>query len=75
MPRSEQRKITTAGAASRTAPLSALATEEAIDVVALDDQSDAIGCFRPYPTVLPHMISEVFPNMVGEVLAGRTSWS
>ena len=44
-------------------------TEDAIYAVALDDQGDAIGCFRLYPTVLPHMISEVFPNMVdGEVL-------
>jgi acyl-homoserine lactone synthase len=44
-------------------------TEDAIYAVALDDQGDAIGCFRLYPTVLPHMISEVFPGMVdGEVL-------
>jgi acyl-homoserine lactone synthase len=44
-------------------------TEDAIYVVALDDEGDAIGCFRLYPTVLPHMISEVFPDMVdGEVL-------
>jgi acyl-homoserine lactone synthase len=44
-------------------------TEDAIYVVALGEQGDAIGCFRLYPTVLPHMISEVFPNMVeGKVL-------
>jgi acyl-homoserine lactone synthase len=44
-------------------------TEDAIYVVAIDDQGDAIGCFRLYPTVLPHMISEHFPTMVeGEVL-------
>jgi acyl-homoserine lactone synthase len=44
-------------------------TEDAVYVVALDEHGDAIGCFRLYPTVLPHMISEVFPNLVeGEVL-------
>jgi hypothetical protein len=44
-------------------------TEDATYVVALDEHCDAIGCFRLYPTVLPHMISEVFPNLVeGEVL-------
>jgi acyl-homoserine lactone synthase len=44
-------------------------TSDAIYVVALDEGGDAIGCFRLYPTVLPHMISEVFPTLVdGEVL-------
>ena len=44
-------------------------TPDATYVVALDDRGDAIGCFRLYPTVLPHMISEVFPRMVdGAVL-------
>src|SRR5437588_12369221 len=42
---------------------------EAIYAVALDDYDNAIGCFRLYPTVLPHMLSEQFPHLVdGEVL-------
>ena len=32
--------------------------------LALDDQGDVMGCFRLYPTVLPHMDSDHFPNMV-----------
>lgn len=44
-------------------------TEDATYVVALDDFDNAIGCFRLYPTVLPHMLSEQFPHLVeGEVL-------
>jgi acyl-homoserine lactone synthase len=39
-------------------------TEDASYVVAIDDRGDAIGCFRLYPTVLPHMLSEVFPTLV-----------
>jgi acyl-homoserine lactone synthase len=44
-------------------------TEDATYVVALDNLGTAIGCFRLYPTVLPHMLSEQFPHLVlGEVL-------
>ena len=44
-------------------------TEDATYVVALDGFDNAIGCFRLYPTVLPHMLSEQFPHLVdGEVL-------
>jgi acyl-homoserine lactone synthase len=39
-------------------------TEDASYVVSLDDRGDAVGCFRLYPTVLPHMLSEVFPTLV-----------
>lgn len=38
--------------------------DDATYVVSLDEQGDAIGCFRLYPTTLPHMLSETFPNMV-----------
>jgi acyl-homoserine lactone synthase len=38
--------------------------ENAIYVVSLDAAGDAIGCFRLYPTVLPHMLSETFPHLV-----------
>jgi acyl-homoserine lactone synthase len=44
-------------------------TEDASYVVALDNLDNAIGCFRLYPTVIPHMLSEQFPHFVeGEVL-------
>jgi acyl-homoserine lactone synthase len=47
-------------------------TEDATYVVALDNLDNAIGCFRLYPTVLPHMLSEQFPHLVlGEVLRRR----
>src|ERR1700737_2909806 len=32
--------------------------------LALDDQGEVMGCFRLYPTVLPHMVSDQYPNMV-----------
>jgi acyl-homoserine lactone synthase len=44
-------------------------TEDASYVVSLDDRGDVVGCFRLYPTVLPHMLSEVFPTLVeGQVI-------
>lgn len=43
--------------------------EDASYVVALDNLDNAIGCFRLYPTVMPHMLSEQFPHLVeGEVI-------
>lgn len=44
-------------------------TDDAIYVISLDDHGDAIGCFRLYPTMLPHMLSETFAHLVeGAVL-------
>lgn len=47
-------------------------TEDATYVVALDDYDNAIGCFRLYPTVLPHMLSEQFPHLVDGDVIRRT---
>ncbi|MDB5546783.1 MAG: autoinducer synthesis protein [Tardiphaga sp.] len=38
--------------------------DNATYVISIDSQGDAIGCFRLYPTMLPHMLSETFPNLV-----------
>lgn len=46
-------------------------TEDATYAVVLNDDGDAIGCFRAYPTMLPHMLSETFPNMVDGSLIRR----
>lgn len=46
-------------------------TDDAIYVIALDDHGDAIGCFRLYPTVLPHMLSETFAHLVDGAVVRR----
>jgi acyl-homoserine lactone synthase len=38
--------------------------EKTIYHVALDDSENVIGCFRLYPTLAPHMISEIFPHLL-----------
>ncbi|NVN88194.1 MAG: GNAT family N-acetyltransferase [Rhodopseudomonas sp.] len=39
-------------------------TEHAVYGLAIDRQDDVVGCFRLYPTTLPHMMSEHFAWMV-----------
>ena len=46
-------------------------TDDAIYVVSLDDHGDTIGCFRLYPTVLPHMLSESFAHLVDGAVMRR----
>ncbi len=46
-------------------------TDDAIYVISLDDRGDAIGCFRLYPTLLPHMLSETFAHLVDGAVIRR----
>jgi len=47
-------------------------TDDATYVVALDNLDNVIGCFRLYPTVMPHMLSEQFPHLVQGKVIRRT---
>jgi acyl-homoserine lactone synthase len=46
--------------------------EHSIYAVAVDDDDDAVGCFRLYPTTLPHMLSEQFASMVDGSIVERS---
>ncbi len=46
-------------------------TDDAIYVISLDENGDAIGCFRLYPTSLPHMLSETFAHLVDGAVIRR----
>lgn len=46
--------------------------EKTVYHVALDDNEKVIGCFRLYPTLDPHMTSEVFPQLVDGQLLQRS---
>lgn len=48
-------------------------TDDAIYMIAMDnkDLNRVIGCYRLFPTTLPHMLSEVFPHIVEEALPRR----
>src|SRR4051794_26935284 len=38
--------------------------ESATYLIAVDELQNVVGCFRLYPTVLPHMLSEHFAHLV-----------
>jgi acyl-homoserine lactone synthase len=49
--------------------------EHAVYAACVDRQDDVIGCFRLYPTTLPHMLSETFASMVdGPIIQRPDVW-
>ncbi|WP_168190251.1 acyl-homoserine-lactone synthase [Luteithermobacter gelatinilyticus] len=50
-------------------------TEDALYLMALDEQGDVLGSMRLLPTEKPHLMSEIFPHLIeGEVPRGPKIW-